>query len=284
MDTSTPDPTPSDDMMVDIPNPQVPNAARIYNYTLGGPYYTPADQGAAEYMFTLIPSTKKWVRLLRDCVQASARKLSEEGFTTFIDLAAGIPDQDHIHNILPRETKIIYTDIDEFTLAQAQKMVAHLPNVRYMRSDINDAKAFLNSPEVEEFLQGERRVAFGLNGISVFMAPDEMRTLFEDLYEWAAPGSKLYVTYETKAGDKSTPEIEQFVDMFRQAGSPFYFYTVDECLDLSAPWALTDEGLVPAATFLGRPEGFITEADHERIGLEFYAAILEKPMDYGTPM
>lgn len=215
MDTHAP--TASDDGMVDIPNPDFPNAARIYNYTLGGPYHTPVDQGAAEYMFSLVPSTRKWVRMLRDCVQQSARTLSAEGFAHFIDFAAGIPDEDHIHHVLPPEARVVYSDIDDFTEAQGQRMVADRPNVLYLKSDINDARAMLDSPEVTEFLGGERRVVFGLNGITVFLTPEQISKLFHDLYEWAAPGSKAYVTYETKAAGQTTPQLEQFLDMFRQA-------------------------------------------------------------------
>jgi hypothetical protein len=49
--------------------PAVPNAARIYSYTLGGAHYSPVDQAAAEYMFSLLPSTPKWVRMLRAFLQ-----------------------------------------------------------------------------------------------------------------------------------------------------------------------------------------------------------------------
>jgi hypothetical protein len=47
----------------DANQPTAPNAARIYNYTLGGSYYYPVDQAAAEYIFSLVPSTQKWVRM-----------------------------------------------------------------------------------------------------------------------------------------------------------------------------------------------------------------------------
>lgn len=275
METPTPAVSPD---AVEIPTPEIPNAARIYNYTLGGPYNTPADQGAAQYMFSLVPSTQKWVRMLRDFVQEAAAQLWNEGFTHFIDFAAGIPDQDHIHHILPAEARIIYSDIDPYTYALAQKLVAGHTNVLYLQADINNAKAFLNSPEVSDFLGGERRVAFGLNGITAFLSPDEIRTLFTDLYEWAAPGSKAYITYETKDPSRTTPQMEQFTDMFRQAGSPFWLYSLEECIELSAPWALPEEGLVPVAQFLEHPEGYMKEEDYEEVGLEFYAAILEKPV------
>ncbi|HEX7243146.1 MAG TPA: hypothetical protein VF263_22875, partial [Longimicrobiaceae bacterium] len=65
-----------------------------------------------------------------------------------------------------------------------------------------------------------------------------------------------------------------FLEMFRQVGSPFYLYSREECVEMSAPWR---GELVPLADFLGLPPGHVTEEDREGVGLEFYAAILEKP-------
>jgi hypothetical protein len=120
-------------------------------------------------------------------------------------------------------------------------------------------------------------VAFGLSGVSAFLTASELTRIFHDLYGWAAPGSRLYITYETKLPDVMTPQIEQFLAMFEQAGSPFYLYTREECLALSQPWQLPNTGLVPLQTFLGLPSDYITEEDREGVGLEFYATILENP-------
>lgn len=45
---------------------------------------------------------------------------------------------------------------------------------------------------------------------------------------------------------------------------------------MSAPWSQPAGGPVPSAEFLGKPAGFVSDADREGVGLEFYAAILEK--------
>ncbi len=256
--------------------PVVPNAARIYNYALGGSYYFPVDQQAAEYMFSLVPSTPKWVGMLRKFLQQAARQLWAEGFTHFVDFASGLPTDDHIHSVLP-DARVIYSDIDPTTYEIARTLVGDLPNVRYVQHDIRAARELLEAPLVEEFLGGERRVAFGLNGITVFLSPEEISRLFHDLYDWAASGSKLYITYETKLPDLMTPRMEQFIDMFRQAGAPFWLYSLEECITLSQPWHISDKGLQPLHEFLGLPSDYITEADREGVGLEFYAAILEKP-------
>src|SRR5262245_12317884 len=246
----------------DANQPTVPKAARIYNYTLGGSYYYPVDQAAAEYMFSLVPSTPKWVRMLRAFLQQAARQLAEEGFTHFVDYASGLPTDDHIHTQLPH-ARIIYSDLDPDTYALAQTLVGDLPNVRYFQRDVREPLSLLESPAVREFLGGERRVAFGLSGVSAFLTADELRRLFHDLYAWAAPGSRLYITYETKQPHLMTPQMEQFLAMFEQAGSPFYLYTRDECIALSQPWQLPSSGLVPLHTFLGLPSNYITEEDRE---------------------
>jgi hypothetical protein len=223
--------------LVELPPSETPNAARIYSYTLGGSYYLPVDKAAAEYMFSLVPSTPKWVRMLRNFLQHAARRLWAEGLTCFIDFASGLPTDDHIHHVLP-DARVVYSDLDRDTYELAQQLVGHLPNVRYLRHDVREARSLLESPEVQNFLGGERRVAFGLNGITVFLSPEEISQLFHDLYEWAAPGSRLYITYETKMPGLMTPRMEQFIDMFRQAGSPFWLYSLEECIAFSRPWQI----------------------------------------------
>ncbi|OQY28706.1 MAG: hypothetical protein B6243_11820 [Anaerolineaceae bacterium 4572_5.2] len=257
-------------------NTQIPSAARIYDYTMGGTHNFEADRQAAEYMFSLVPSTRKWVKMLRAFLQEAAARLSEEGFTHFIDFASGLPTDDHIHAILPEDAKIIYSDIDPLTVSEAAGLVKDAPNVLYLNGDIRQAKELLNSPEAQEFLGGEKKVAFGLSGITVFLSPEEIAVLFQDLYDWAAPGSKLYITFETKEAGKMTPKMQQFIDMFAQAGSPFWLYTLEESLEMGKPWQVDEQGLVPLDEFLGLPEDYITEEDHEGVGLGFYAAIMEK--------
>jgi len=260
----------------DQPPADVPNAARIYNYTLGGTHWLPVDKAVADYMFSLVPSTPKWVRMLRDFLARAARELHAEGFRHFVDFASGLPTDDHVHAAVP-DARVVYSDLDEYTVEQAQKLVGGLPNVLYLRHDVRDARSLLDSPRVREFLGGERRVALGLNGITVFLSPDEIRKLFHDLYDWAAPGSRLYITYETKEPGRMTPRMEQMLDMFRQAGSPFWMHSLEESIELSRPWRIPGGAPVPLREFLGLPADYVTEADHEGVGLEYYAAILEKP-------
>ncbi|MCP3097454.1 SAM-dependent methyltransferase [Myxococcus sp. K15C18031901] len=256
-------------------DPNVPDAARIYDYTLGGTHHFEADRQAAEYMFSLVPSTRKWVRMLRDCLRAAAQQVARDGYHHWVDFASGLPTEDHVHAVLPG-VKVLYSDINPLTIATGQQLLAHHPDTRYLECDIRAAGDFLRRPDVEAFLGGERRVAFGANGITVFLATEENRRFFRALYDWAAPGSKLLATFETKAPGLTTPRWEEFVGMFQKMGETFSLYSLPEYLELCAPWTPVAGGVRTVREFLGLPEGHITEEDREGIGIEFYAVMFEK--------
>jgi len=256
-------------------DPKVPNAARVYDYTLGGTHNFEADRQAAEYMFSLVPSTRKWVRMLRGCLQAAARRLSAEGFKHYVDFASGLPAGDHIHAVLP-DARVVYSDKNPLTIAHGRALLGNNPNTIYLESDIRNAAELLRRPDVEQFLGGNRRVVFGANGITVFLSAEENARFFRDLYDWAEPGSKLFTSFETKSPEKTTPRWEQFVGMFRQMGEPFNLYSLDEYLAMCGPWVPDRHGVVPLREFLGLPAGHISEEDREGVDIEFDAAILEK--------
>ncbi|MFP2932960.1 SAM-dependent methyltransferase [Pyxidicoccus sp. 3LG] len=256
-------------------NPQVPEASRIYDYTLGGTHNFEADRRAAEFMYSLMPSVRKWVRMLRTCLRTAARKASMEGFEHWVDFGSGLPTEEHVHTVLT-DARVLYSDINPLTIATAKHLLGDTPNVRYLECDLREAGAFLQRPDVTEFLQGERRVAFGANGITVFLTPEENRRFFRALYDWAAPGSKVFVTFETKDPNLSTPQLAQFVGMFQRMGELFHLGTLDEYLEYCLPWTPDSEGVKTVREFLALPPGHITDADREGVGLEVYAVMLEK--------
>lgn len=256
-------------------NPEFPSAARIYDYLSGGAFHFPVDRGAADFMVSLVPSVPKWLKMLRAFLQQAAKQLWASGMTHFIDFGSGLPSESHIHAVLPN-AKVIYVDSDPYVVQEGQRLLAQVTNTLYLQGDVLQARTILDSPEVVNFLGGTRRVAFGLSGLSVFFTPSEFNAVFRTLYEWAEPGSKVYTNYETKSPDLNTPQLQQFVDLLSQAGGNYHFYTLEDCYEVSQPWTLTPPGLVPLSTFLGMPEGYITEQEREGVNLEFYGAILEK--------
>lgn len=263
-----------------MPEPQsmdinIPNAARVYDYSLGGSHNFEADRQAAEFMFTLVPSTKKWVRLLRMFLHDAAQELSEQGFTQFLDLASGLPTVEHIHSTVPG-AKVVYVDNDPVVVSYGSEIVGTNPNVRFLQSDIREIDALLGSPVIAELFGDNRQVAIGFNGVTVFLSDEEIQRIMRATYDWAAPGSKMWVTWETQAEGAMTPQWGQFLGMFEQMGSPMHLIPEHRARELVKPWQVEERGFRPITDWLGLDD-YITETDREGVGLEFYGVYLVKP-------
>lgn len=252
----------------------VPNAGRVYDYVLGSNHNFEADRQAAEFMISLVPSTRKWVRMLRMFLHEAVRQLAEEGFDKFLDFASGLPTANHIHQMVPH-ARVIYTDSDPVTVAYAEEILGDNENVRYLGIDIRGVDAILNSSAARELFGDERKVAIGFNAVTCFLTHEELQSIMNALYEWAAPGSKMFATFETKLAGAMTPRMQQFLDMFDQMGSPYHFLTLEESQKLVEPWRPDERGFRPLSECLGIQDQ-ITEEDREGVGLEFYGVFLVK--------
>ena len=252
----------------------IPNTARIFDYLAGGTSNFEVDRQAGEEMLKIIPSLRKWVRLRRAFIQEAAQRLTSDGYTQFLDLASGMPTEDHLHAFAP-DARVIYSDINPVAVSYGDSLFADLVNVAYIRGNANELDQLLTAREVRRLIDREERVAIGLNALFLFLGQSESKTLSQTLYDWAAPGSRLFLVFQTRGEVEDPEQYRQFLSLTRLAYLPIQLHTLAENLAFTAPWQpLLVE---PIAKFLGLPDGFITEADQEGFGMAFYAAILEKP-------
>ncbi|MDJ0763132.1 MAG: SAM-dependent methyltransferase [Myxococcota bacterium] len=252
----------------------IPNAGRVYDYLLGGHHNYEVDRRAAEFMTSLVPSTPKWVRKLRRFLHYAVSQLAKEGFDRFLDLASGLPTKEHIHSTAP-ESNVIYMDINPGVVVYGTQILDGNPRARYLEVDIRDMATIVNSPIVKEMLGETPKVGIGFNAVTCFLTEDEAQHIVQTLYNWAAPGSKMFVTFETKDPNLMTPKMQQFLDMFAQMGSPYYFTTLEKAKELIKPWKEDGPGLRPLDEWLDL-QGDTASEDREGVGLEFYGAMLKK--------
>ena len=118
-----------------IADANTPNAGRIYDYLLGGNHNFEIDRMAAERILKVAPFMPNLFKLIRWFLGEVVRRLSSEGYMIFIDFASGLPTVDHIHQITPEGTKVIYSDIDPVVVAYAKEIIKDLENVRYLHCD-----------------------------------------------------------------------------------------------------------------------------------------------------
>ena len=251
----------------------LPNLARIFDYMVGGTSHFEVDRQAATEMLKILPSLRKWVRLRRAFIQEAAQILHKEGFTQFLDLASGMPSDDHLHAFAPG-SRIVYSDINPVAVSYGRSLFAERDALAYIRGNGREPENLIRDPEVLKLIRLDEPIAIGLNSLQLFLAEPEVRHLAQTLFDWAPKGSKLFLVFQTH-GDLTMPEgYYQFLDLCKQAQLPIQLNTLEESVEMLSPW---HPSLVePITQFLGLPEGFITKEEQEGIGMAFYAAFLLK--------
>ncbi len=269
MTSSTP-PTLNTSTFLDI---SLPNTARIFDYLAGGNANFQADRQAAEEMLKIMPSLRKWVLLRRAFVQEAAYRLHESGFHQFLDLGSGMPADDHIHAFAPG-ARILYSDINPVAVSYGGSLFNDLDRVDYVRGDAKSIEELVNTKEARTLIHLDEKVAIGLNGLILFLNMDENKALAQYLYDWAPENSVVFVVFQTRGVEELPEAYDQFVEITKSAFLPINLYTLEENLDMMAPWK--PSLLEPITTFLGLPDDYISEDERTGIEMAFYAAILEK--------
>ena len=251
----------------------LPNGARIFDYLVGGTTNFEVDRQAAHEMLKLLPSLRKWIRLRRAFIQEAAQILNDEGFNQFLDIASGMPSNDHLHGFAPG-CRIVYSDINPVAVSYGRSLFSDRDDMVYIRGNGQEPEAILRAPEVLKLIHLDEPVAIGLNSIQLFLEPEQTRHLAQTLFDWAPVGSKLFLVFQTH-GDITMPDqYHKFVELCRQAHLPIRLHTLEASVELLKPWH--PSFVEPITRFLGLPDDFITEADQEGVGMAFYAAILLK--------
>jgi len=218
-----------------------PNAGRMYDYFLGGNHNFEIDRMVCEQVLKVAPHMPSFLMLIRWFLGEATTRLCKEGFDKFLDFASGLPTIDHIHQVAPEGTKVIYSDIDPICVAYAQEILGDNPNVRFLQCDSGKPEELLDSGIVEELFGNDRKVAIGLNGVIYFMPDEKVAHSLKVLYDWADEGSKLFLC-DADTSEK-TEDGQKTIVIYEKSGQPMYLRPLDKTLELIKPWTIDEPGV-----------------------------------------
>ena len=252
-----------------------PNAGRLYDYLLGGNHNFEVDRQAAEQVVKLWPFFPKLCKLVRWFLGEAVRRLSEEGYTQFIDFASGLPTVDHIHEVSPAGTKVIYSDIDPVTVAYGLEIIKDNPNVRYGVCPAEKPEELLSSPLIAELFGKSRKVAIGFNGVAYFLPDEKLRNAMKVLYDWSGKDSRLFLCdLGFEEAEVSTSSGKEMEVLYQKIGQPIYLRSRKTLQALVRPWKVREPGLQPLEDWVGVKGGAAEESKTQ--GFLMFGAILGK--------
>src|SRR5581483_10646547 len=81
----------------------VPNAARMYDYYLGGLHNFPVDREMAQRVIGAYPPMLTAVQQGRAFLRRGVRYMARQGIRQFLDLGSGLPSVGNVHEIAQAE-------------------------------------------------------------------------------------------------------------------------------------------------------------------------------------
>lgn len=251
-----------------------PNPGRIYDYLLGGNHNFEVDRQAAEQVVKVMPFFPKLFKLIRWFLGEAVRRLGSEGYNQFIDFASGLPTVDHIHQVAPAGTKVIYSDIDPVTVAYGLEIIKDNPNVRYGVCPAEKPEELLNSPLLTQFIGANRKVAIGFNGVAYFLTDDKLQYAMKVLYDWAGEGSRLFLCDTGFDAASLSGASKDMAALYARLGQPIYLRSQQTLEKLVKPWQILKPGFRPLDEWVGVKGGVAAES--KGMGFVTIGAILGK--------
>lgn len=243
-----------------------PSIGRIYDYVLGGHHNFEVDRVAAQKILKVLPSYPMWARLNRWFVQMVADQWAASGHNHILDLGSGMPTQGHFHSAAPH-AKVLYSDFDPVTVAYAHEVIGANPLVSYIQADMRDPADIFDA--ADRLFQGERRVAIGFIGLSYFLDDESFARVARMLYDWAAPGSVMALSYISM--DTTTPQAQEVLANFKRNSAQVFVRDAAQVQALLAPWKVHE--MQPLTAWLGS-EHLVQEADRLGSNAEMYGVML----------
>ncbi|GAA4027054.1 SAM-dependent methyltransferase [Streptomyces plumbiresistens] len=140
-----------------------PSVARMYNYYLGGKDNYPADRRVCERLLEHAPSAQVLAVNNRRFLQRVIRCLAvEEGVRQFLDIGAGLPTQDNVHEIAQRyisDARVVYVDSDPMVLAYGRALLEGDDRTAVIQADLREPEAILDHPRVTDLFDLGKPVA-----------------------------------------------------------------------------------------------------------------------------
>ncbi|MEO5878464.1 MAG: SAM-dependent methyltransferase [Streptosporangiaceae bacterium] len=229
-------------------DPQRPNPARMYDYYLGGKDHFACDREAAERILELAPETRDLVRENRGFLGRAVEFLVDAGVRQFLDVGAGIPAQDSVHEIVARtapESRVVYVDSDPVACAHAQALIDG--DVLVLEADMRDPARII--AEAAKVLDFTRPVGLILAAVLHFIPDDaEAKAIMTGFREAIVPGSWLILSHGT-AGGISAQTAKEGTLVYQKSSNPTRLRSREEISGFFEGFEQVEPGLVNVASW-----------------------------------
>jgi hypothetical protein len=227
-------------------DPNIPNAARMYDYFLGGSHNFAADREAVDRITAVMPFAAQVIHANRYFLGRAVRFCAREGIDQFLDLGSGIPTVGNVHEAaraIDPAARVGYVDNEPVTVASAAALLDGDPLATITAADLREPDAVFAAPGVRDLLDLSRPVALLTVSVLQFVHDDaEAAAIVERYRGRLVPGSLHVLSHVT--GDHDRTELTAAEDVYRSTANPGRLRSRDQVAALLDGLELVEPGIV----------------------------------------
>jgi len=225
--------------------PDIPSAARVYDYLLGGKDNYPADRAVAESMIAQLPNVRTAVQWNRAFLRRVIRYLvGEAGIRQIVDIGAGLPTVGNTHEIALQaspDARVVYVDHDPVVLSHARNMLHGVPNTAIIERDLLAPDEILADPVLRSLIDFGEPAAFLFLSILHFVSDEAgPARLIARLVEPFPAGSHVAISHATP---DAVPEVNDVERVFDEATEQAHVRSRVDIAKLVAGMEILEPGL-----------------------------------------
>jgi SAM-dependent methyltransferase len=235
----------------------VPNAARVYDYALGGYHNFAADREFVERALRLWPDAMAVGHASRAFLRRSVRWLVGNGIRQFLDLGSGIPTLGNVHQIAQAATpdaRVVYVDIDPVAVAHSRAILADNPLADAIRADLRDAADLLADDHVHGLLDVRQPIAVLFNSVLHYvLSTDDVIGILKRIRDVLVRDSYIVIAHGAPVPELSEQQA-QVTELFRNTTTHGHLRTSDELRTILTGMELVPPGIVPVTDWRPDPD------------------------------
>ncbi|ANZ38064.1 hypothetical protein BBK82_20365 [Lentzea guizhouensis] len=229
-------------------NTDVPSAARVYDFLLGGGHNFASDRVVGEKVLGVLRDGRAIASSNRSFMRRAVLLMMQRGITQFLDLGSGIPTVGNVHEIVQQENpdaRVVYVDHDEVAVSHSQLILEDNPNAGVVQADMCSPQDVLSDPVVKDLIDLSQPVGLLMVAVLHFVSDEKGPADVVARYRDAVPAGSL-VALSHLTADFKPHEMGAVVDAMKHSRDPMYFRSHAEFLTMFEGMEVLDPGVVAA--------------------------------------
>ena len=222
-----------------------PNAARMYDYYLGGSHNFAVDREAAIRAIEAWPDMPRVMQANRAFLRRAVRYLAGQGVRQFLDIGSGIPTVGNVHEVARAaapEARVLYVDTDPIAVTHSRAILASDEYTAVVQADGREPEALLADGHLQGLFDLGQPVGLLMVALLHFV-PDDQDPLgiLARYRSLLAPGSYLVISHASTEG---SPDRAPVQELYRWTPTPIQLRSRAEITRFFAGFELVEPGVV----------------------------------------